>query len=92
MATKFSTIEVQKLQAQIKEVDDKRVDGKFVSVSGEVLAGNDETCELLRKCQLWSNIVLERYVFVIQQITKAPTNYRAGRARCQKHSRINIKP
>lgn len=58
--TKFSTSEVQKLQAQLKEVDAQRVDGKFVSASGEVPAGNEEVCELLRICLLWSNMVLER--------------------------------
>ncbi|KAH6674628.1 hypothetical protein B0J14DRAFT_511672 [Halenospora varia] len=57
---KFSTSEVQKLQDQAKEIDALRVDGKFVSASGEVPAGNDEVCELLDKCLLWSNIVLER--------------------------------
>lgn len=58
--TKFSASEVQKLQAQLKEVDAKRTDGKFMSVSGEVLEGNEEVCELLRICLLWSDIVLER--------------------------------
>ncbi|KAH8685508.1 hypothetical protein BGZ60DRAFT_395341 [Tricladium varicosporioides] len=57
---KFSTSEVQKLQEQAKEIDTLRVDGKFVTASGEVPAGNDEVCELLKKCLLWSNIVLER--------------------------------
>lgn len=37
-----------------------RVDGKFVTASGEVPAGNEETCELLNKCLLWSEIVLQR--------------------------------
>jgi len=58
--TKFSTTEVQQLQAQAKEFDAQRVDGKFVSASGEVPAGNDEVCELLNKCLGWSGIVLER--------------------------------
>lgn len=58
--TKFSTTEVEKLQAQLKEIDAMRVDGKFVTASGEVPAGNEETCELLNKCLLWSEIVLQR--------------------------------
>lgn len=58
--TKFSTSEVQKLQAQLKQIDAQRVDGKFVLLSGEVPAGNEEVCELLRICLLWSDMVLER--------------------------------
>jgi len=58
--TKFSTSEVQKLQTQVREVDELRVGGKFVSVDGKVLAGNDETCELLNKCLHWSQVVLDR--------------------------------
>lgn len=58
--TKFSTTEVEKLQAQLKEIDALRVDGKFVTASGEVPVGNEETCELLNKCLLWSEIVLQR--------------------------------
>jgi hypothetical protein len=56
----FPTTEVQKLRAQLKEVDAQRVDGKFVSASGEVPGGNDEVCELLGRCLLWSEIILER--------------------------------
>jgi hypothetical protein len=58
--TKFSTTEVQRLQAQLKEIDAQRVDGKFVAANGEIPTGNDEVCELLRICLLWSDIVLER--------------------------------
>lgn len=57
---KFSSSEVLKLQAQAKEVDAQRVDGKFVTASGEVAASNDEVGELLFKCLRWSEIVLER--------------------------------
>ncbi|KAF4615623.1 hypothetical protein G7Y89_g15284 [Cudoniella acicularis] len=56
----FSTSEVQKLQDQLREIDGQRVDGKFVAANGEVPAGNDEVCDLLGRCLLWSNIVLER--------------------------------
>lgn len=56
----FSSSEVEKLQQQLKEVESHQVDGKFVSAAGEVPAGNEEVCELLRICLLWSNIVLER--------------------------------
>lgn len=51
-----------KLQEELKEVEAQKVDGKFVTASGEVPAGNEEVCELLRICLLWSDIVLERQV------------------------------
>ncbi|KAH8911680.1 hypothetical protein BR93DRAFT_921653 [Coniochaeta sp. PMI_546] len=57
---KFSSTEVQKLQAQLKEIDEQRKDGKFVSADGSVLAGSDEVADLLQRCLLWSEIVLER--------------------------------
>ncbi|PMD27176.1 hypothetical protein NA56DRAFT_640914 [Hyaloscypha hepaticicola] len=58
--SKFSTSEVQQLQSQAKEIDAQRVDGRFMSASGEVPPGNQEVCELLNKCLSWSAIVLER--------------------------------
>ncbi|RDW60866.1 hypothetical protein BP6252_12249 [Coleophoma cylindrospora] len=58
--SKFSAVEVQGLQKQLQEIDSQRVDGKFVIASGEVPACSDEVCELLRKCLMWSEIVLER--------------------------------
>lgn len=58
--TKFSTSEVQKLQAQAKEIDAQRVDGNFVTAAGEVPVGNDVVCALLNKCLIWSGTVLER--------------------------------
>ncbi|TEY71379.1 hypothetical protein BOTCAL_0094g00230 [Botryotinia calthae] len=58
--TKFSTTEVTKLQIQIKEIDSQRVDGKFVTASGETPPGNDEVCEYLERCLKWAEVVLER--------------------------------
>ncbi|EDN94752.1 hypothetical protein SS1G_10626 [Sclerotinia sclerotiorum 1980 UF-70] len=58
--SKFSTTEVTKLQAQIKEIDSQRVDGKFVTVSGETPSGNDDVCDHLERCLKWAEIVLER--------------------------------
>ncbi|KAK2729598.1 hypothetical protein CKAH01_02572 [Colletotrichum kahawae] len=58
--TKFSPSEVQKLQVQLREVGEKRKDGKFVSDDGKVPAGSDEVADLLEKCLKWSEIVLER--------------------------------
>ncbi len=60
MALQFSLSEVQKLQDQLKEIDEQRVDGKFVDEAGVVLSGSDEVSELLRRCLLWSGVVLER--------------------------------
>jgi hypothetical protein len=60
LLVKFSSSEVLKLQAQAKEIDAQRVDGKFVAVSGQVPAGNEEVGELVFKCVRWSEIVLER--------------------------------
>lgn len=57
----FSTADVQKLRAKLKEIDEQRVDGKFVTVDGKVCAGSDELSELLQRCLMWSDIVLERY-------------------------------
>ncbi|KAF6844058.1 hypothetical protein CMUS01_01471 [Colletotrichum musicola] len=58
--SKFSASEVQKLQTQLRDIDETRKDGKFVSPEGNVPAGSDEVSELLEKCLKWSDIVLER--------------------------------
>ncbi|EOO01912.1 hypothetical protein UCRPA7_2593 [Phaeoacremonium minimum UCRPA7] len=58
--TRFSVSEVQKLQNQLKDIDAQRVDGKFMTADGQVAPGSDEVSELLRRCLLWSDIVLER--------------------------------
>jgi hypothetical protein len=60
----FSTNEVARLQAQVKEIDDLRVDGNFVSENGEIPVGNEEICDLLNKVLLWSEIVQQRYVLL----------------------------
>lgn len=57
---KFSATEVQKLQARLKEIEAQRVNGKFVTAGGEVPAGNEEVCNLLGRCLMWSEIVLDR--------------------------------
>ncbi|KAK0708791.1 hypothetical protein B0T21DRAFT_298364 [Apiosordaria backusii] len=57
---KFATSEVQKLQAKLKEIDESRVDGKFVDEEGNVLRGSDQVSTLLARCLRWSDIVLER--------------------------------
>lgn len=60
--TKFATSEVQKLQAKLKEIEESRVDGKFVDEEGNKIRGSDLVSALLARCLRWSDIVLERYV------------------------------
>ncbi|OLN86438.1 UPF0662 protein C30C2.08 [Colletotrichum chlorophyti] len=57
---KFSPSEVQKLQAQLREIEEKRKDGKLLTEDGKVPAGSDELAALLEKCLEWSEVVLER--------------------------------
>ncbi|GKT60112.1 DUF2408 domain protein [Colletotrichum tofieldiae] len=56
----FSSSEVQKLQAQLREIDEQSKEGKFVAADGGVPAGNEEMAALLEKCLQWSDVVLER--------------------------------
>ncbi|KAL2021799.1 hypothetical protein VTK56DRAFT_6573 [Thermocarpiscus australiensis] len=58
--SKFSVSEVQKLQAKLKEIDESRVNGKFVDAEGRELRGSDLVSDLLGRCLAWSDIVLER--------------------------------
>lgn len=58
--TRFSTSEVRKLQSQIQEIDSQRVDGKFLTESGEIAKGSDEVSSILEKCLRWAELVLER--------------------------------
>ncbi|KAK4456952.1 hypothetical protein QBC42DRAFT_301584 [Cladorrhinum samala] len=58
--TKFSTSEVTKLQGNLKEIDESRVDGKFVDKEGNAYRGSEQVSELLNRCLAWSQIVLER--------------------------------
>ena len=51
---------MQKYKAQLKEIAEKRVNGNFVNAEGKVPAGNDEVSDLLSRCLLWADIVLER--------------------------------
>ncbi|EEY14512.1 conserved hypothetical protein [Verticillium alfalfae VaMs.102] len=58
--TKFSASEVKSLRAQLKEVDEKVKANKYLTVDGRQPAGSEDVDFLLRKCLLWSDIVLER--------------------------------
>lgn len=51
---------MQKLQAKLKEIEECRVNGKFVDAEGKELRGSDLVSELLKRCLAWSDIVLER--------------------------------
>ncbi|KXX81933.1 hypothetical protein MMYC01_201112 [Madurella mycetomatis] len=57
---KFSITEVQKLRARLIEIDESRVNGKFVDKEGRELGGSEAVTELLGRCLAWSDIVLER--------------------------------
>ncbi|KAM7185833.1 Protein of unknown function (DUF2408) domain containing protein [Rhypophila sp. PSN 637] len=59
-SSQFSSTEVQRLQAQAKEIDETRVDGNFVNSEGKVLNGSAKVAVLLEKCIQWSDIVLEK--------------------------------
>ena len=63
----FNTSEVKKLQAQLKEIDAQRQDGKFVTAGGQVAKGSEEVSELLNRVLLWSDIVLERKGVIPEQ-------------------------
>ncbi|KAH8821145.1 hypothetical protein F5884DRAFT_766778 [Xylogone sp. PMI_703] len=58
--SKLPTSEVERLQDQLKEIAGTRVDGKFITPTGEVAQGSDDFAELLNRCLAWSEIVLER--------------------------------
>lgn len=67
---KFHAHEVEKLQAQLKEIDAQRQDGKFVTADGQVVKGSDQVSELLVRCLEWSQIVLERKGVIPEQWRK----------------------
>ncbi|AEO57080.1 hypothetical protein MYCTH_2058974 [Thermothelomyces thermophilus ATCC 42464] len=58
--SKFSTTEVLKLKAKLREIEESMVDGKFLGEDGQELRGSEAVAELLRRCLAWSDIVLER--------------------------------
>lgn len=54
-----------KLQAELKEIDARRVDGNFVDENGNVARGSDAVATLLKRCLEWTEIVLDRYLPLI---------------------------
>ena len=56
----FPVNEVQKYKLQLKEIDEHRTNGDYVNDEGKVPAGIEEVSELLSRCLLWADVVLER--------------------------------
>ncbi|KAI1502817.1 hypothetical protein F5X99DRAFT_377577 [Biscogniauxia marginata] len=57
---KFSPGDVHKFGAQLKEISDKRIDGKFLDEDGNVLKGSDGVSDLLDRCVSYTTVILER--------------------------------
>ncbi|KAI1081211.1 hypothetical protein F5B20DRAFT_78968 [Whalleya microplaca] len=58
--SKFSAAEIRKREAELNEIGNKRKDGKFVDQDGNVLKGSDDVSNLLERCLLYTQIVLEK--------------------------------
>ena len=56
----FPVAEVQEFRDQLKEIQSKTVDGKFLGEDGKTPAGQEIVVELLNRCLKWSEIVLTR--------------------------------
>jgi len=80
--SQFSAIEVQKLQAQLKEIDEQRKDGKFLKADGSVAEGSDEVSDLLWRCLRWAEIVLERFASFGHPV------FKGAKANCIKRGEI----
>ena len=57
----FPESEVRSFQDQCKEIEASMVDGKFVMSDGSVPEGQDVVIDLLNRCLVWSDLVIERY-------------------------------
>lgn len=58
---------MEKLKAQLQEIDGRRVAGQFKTEDGNVAKGSDEVSELLERALSWSDIVLERKGVIPEQ-------------------------
>ncbi|KAH9900117.1 hypothetical protein F4778DRAFT_782234 [Xylariomycetidae sp. FL2044] len=58
--SKFSPTDIHKYEAQLKEIDATRKDGKFVDEQGNVLKGSDEVSSLLQRCLAYTSVILDR--------------------------------
>lgn len=67
ICSQFNQHEVEKLKAQLQEIDGKRIDGQFEAGDGSILKGSDEVSELLERALTWSDIVLERKGVIPEQ-------------------------
>jgi hypothetical protein len=66
----FSASEVKKFKAKVAEIHDSMVDGRFVDAEGKELRGSHVVSGLVKRCLMWSDIVLERYA--IRQLPNLP--------------------
>lgn len=58
---------MEKLKAQLQEIDADRVDGQFQTEDGKVIKGSDEISQLLERVLHWSDIVLDRKGVIPEQ-------------------------
>ncbi|KAI0134403.1 hypothetical protein BJ170DRAFT_197756 [Xylariales sp. AK1849] len=56
----FKPDDIHRAQAQLQEIANERIDGRFVDGEGKVLAGSDQVSSLLERCQNYTVIVLEK--------------------------------
>ncbi|KAK8099180.1 uncharacterized protein PG998_012421 [Apiospora kogelbergensis] len=56
---KFKPEDINKLRAQLKDIQSQTVDGQFVNAEGKPLAGNDPVVALLERCQKYSDVILD---------------------------------
>ncbi|KAF3760645.1 hypothetical protein M406DRAFT_296025 [Cryphonectria parasitica EP155] len=64
---KFNRAEVEKLKAQLQDIDARRVGGQFKTADGGIAKGSEEVSDLLDRCLLWSDVVLERKGVIPEQ-------------------------
>lgn len=57
---KFHPKDIHKFELQLNEIDEMRKDGNFVDEQGNTLQGSDGVVSLLKRCQLYTGVVLER--------------------------------
>ncbi|KAI1365748.1 hypothetical protein F5Y08DRAFT_327796 [Xylaria arbuscula] len=58
--SKFHAKDIHKFELQLNEIDEMRKDGNFVDEQGSVLQGSEGVVSLLKRCQLYTGVVLER--------------------------------
>jgi hypothetical protein len=46
----FSLVEIQVLQAEVGKIDSARIDGKFISLDGTIVAGQGAVIDLIESC------------------------------------------